>query len=407
MNAVPLPAAAKQLPSRILVVDDDRHFRRLCREYLRDGHAAYDIDDAATAADAVEACRSGEFECVLIDYQLPDATGTELCETLKSLCPPFTPMIIITGIGNEERAIEAMHSGAADYLPKDRVSVVSLSRAINNAIEKARLLQSVEERNRRLEHANVSLNEHHEHIQRFYHSVSHEIKTPLAAAREFIALVADGIFGKISDEQMDALDCALESCDQIAEQLNELLESTRLDTGKLRLRKTLRPVGKLIEASVASVQAAFDYKRISVDRLIEPNLPSISVDGRRIVQVLANLLSNAEKFTDAGGRVTVFAYLSECRSSVILGVADTGCGITPQDLPRIFDRLYQAEATAESKSTRGLGLGLSIAREIVALHDGEISVESEPGRGATFRVRLPIDAAETKPTRPTPAPTSS
>ncbi len=112
---------------------------------------------------------------------------------------------------------------------------------------------------------------------------------------------------------------------------------------------------------------------------------------RRSAQVLSNLLSNAQKFTDEGGVISVFAQCRADRGSVVIGVRDTGCGIAEHDLPHIFDRLYQADAHADSMSSRGLGLGLSIAREIVTLHGGEVQVESELGRGSVFRVVLPLE----------------
>ena len=381
---------------RVLIVDDDSAFRRLCKEYLRE-HAAspLEIAEASTAGDALARCGEQQFDCLLVDYNLPDGSGTDLLPQLRQSCGPLTPMIIMTGVGNEQIAIEALHCGASDYLPKERVSGTSLSRAINNSIEKACLQHSINDRNERLERANDELRRKSDQIQRFYHSVSHEIKTPLTAAREFISLVSDGVFGSLSSAQVEALNYALESCDQIADHFNELIEVTRLETGKLRLEKTAATVEQLVTLSVASVYSAVADKNVCLEQKLDADLPALYVDSSRIVQVLSNLLSNAQKFTDEGGMITVFAHCSaDCRS-VVIGVRDTGCGIAEHDLPHIFDRLYQADAHADSMSSRGLGLGLSIAREIVMLHGGEVRVESELGRGSVFRVVLPIEELPT------------
>jgi signal transduction histidine kinase len=292
--------------------------------------------------------------------------------------------------GSRQR--EALHAGAADYIPKDRATEISLGRAVGNAIERSRLLRSIEDRNQRLQRVNDELQRTNDQIRRFYHAVSHEIKTPLTAAREFVALVADGVFGALSDHQSEALGYAIESCDQMASQFNELLESTRLETGKLRLEKTPWNVHKLIAMSLASVRTAIQAKKIALDELVEADLPDLHVDGSRIVQVLANLLSNAERFTEPGGHISVFAERSRVLDGIAIGVRDTGCGIGEADLPRIFDRLYQAESRTDTLSTRGLGLGLSIAHEIVMLHGGKIVAESELGAGSTFCVHLPHDA---------------
>jgi signal transduction histidine kinase len=375
---------------RVLVVDDDPAFRRLCAEYLRDdSRSVYETIEAGTAAEAVGICGSEILDCLLIDYNLPDASGTTLLRELRNSCGPLTPMILLTGIGSEEIAIEALHAGAADYIPKDRISEESLARAISNSVERARLMRSIDDRNQRLMRANEELQRKSDQIQRFYQAVSHEIKTPLTAAREFLSLVADGVYGQVSEQQAEALGLAMESCDQIAGHFNELIEVTRLDTGKLRLKKAPCGPQRLVTLSVASVRAAAAVKGVALEECVAADLPPLDVDGSRIVQVLSNLLNNAEKFTPAGGTIKVFAERGPIPDTVTIGVSDTGCGIAPHDLPRIFDRLYQAASHAET-FTRGLGLGLSIAHDIVALHGGELLVESEVGRGSTFKVQLPV-----------------
>lgn len=384
-------AKGGEAPTRVLVVDDDPAFRRLCKELLLDNPAkvSYEFSEAATAADALALARTMIFDCVLLDYRLPDASGTMLLRELRAVCGSLTPMILLTGLGSEDVAIEALHAGAADYIPKDRATEISLGRAVGNAVERSRLLRSIDDRNQRLQRVNDELQRTNDQIRQFYHAVSHEIKTPLTAAREFVALVADGVFGELSDHQSEALGYALESCDQMASQFNELLESTRLETNKLRLEKTAWNVHKLIAMSLASVRSAIQSKQIVLEELIDSSLPELNVDGSRIVQVLANLLSNAEKFTEPGGHIRVFAERSSTLDGITIGVRDTGCGIGEQDLPRIFDRLYQADSRAGSLSTRGLGLGLSIAHEIVTLHGGKIVAESQVGSGSTFYVHLP------------------
>ncbi len=375
--------------ANVLIVDDDPAFRRLCIEYLRDESGDhYDVVEANTGAEAVGKCETTQFDCLLIDYRLPDTSGTALVQELRHTCDPTTPMILLTGLGSEELAMEALHIGAADYIPKERVSDKSLDRAIANAIERSRLLKSIRERNERLQRANEELKRKNYQIQRFYHAVSHEIKTPLTAAIEFISLVTDGIYGDVTTDQAEALGYAMESCDQIAAHFNELIDSTRLETGKLRIEKSPCSVRKLVTLSVASARAAIQAKDVKLDESFEPDLPDVEVDGSRIVQVLSNLLGNAEKFTEPGGTITVSAEHSRAhKGGVVIGVRDTGCGIAPEHLPRIFDRLYQANS--DSLNTRGLGLGLSIAREIVRLHGGRLDVESEPGRGSVFWVHLP------------------
>jgi DNA-binding response OmpR family regulator len=164
-----------------LIVDDDAAFRRLCREYLRhQSEVRYEITEAATGQQAVDSFDPCAFDCILVDYRLPDTSGTGLMRRLRPEEEITTPMIMLTAVGSEDVAMDALHSGAADYIPKHKVSDQSLHRAISSAVEKARLRKSVRERTEKLKQANEQLRLKNAQIQRFYHTVSHEIKTPLS-----------------------------------------------------------------------------------------------------------------------------------------------------------------------------------------------------------------------------------
>lgn len=376
---------------RLLIVDDDAAFRRLCSEYLRhQSDVLYDISEASTGEQAVASFDPSTFDCILVDYRLPDTSGTGLMRSLRPNLGFATPMIMLTAVGSEDIAMEAVHSGAADYIPKHRVSDKSLHRAISYAVEKDRLRRSIRDRTEKLQQANEQLRLKNAQIQRFYHTVSHEIKTPLTAAREFIALVSDGVIGKVTEAQSEALTYAIQSCDQIAAHFNDLIESTRLETGKLRIDTESQDLGALIRQSVMSVKASIDAEGVALEQSVKPNLPAVQVDGSRIVQVLSNLLSNAAKYTDPGGTIAISASLDADRAAVIVSVSDTGCGIPAEHLPHIFERLYQVDERSHASTHAGLGLGLSIAQEIVTLHGSELQVDSEVGKGTTFRFLLPV-----------------
>lgn len=377
---------------RVLIVDDDPPFRRICREYLGEqGPGIYEVYEAGDADAAEVAFAETRFDCVLIDYRLPDTSGTGLMRRLCSVAETAPPMIILTGVGNEDIAMEAVHGGAADYIPKSRVSPQSLHRAVKSSVIRSRLERSVHERTKKLEEANRELHRKTDQIERFYHTISHEIKTPLTAAREFIALVADGTTGQISPQQRETLSLAIDSCDQLAAHVNELIESTRLDTGKMKIVKKSNKIETMIRRSVVSVQPSVQDKNIALKESVDENLPVLNVDGSRIVQVLSNLLANAVKFTEAGGQIRIGAARdSECDDRVRICVTDSGCGISEEHLPLIFDRLYQVNDHGDYLMGVGLGLGLSIAKEIVALHGGTLDVVSDVGQGSTFCVLLPL-----------------
>lgn len=377
---------------RVLVVDDDPAYRHLCKRYLsRNDETTYEVVTVANAADAYEQCEKSDFDCILIDYVLPDLMGTQVIRNLGLRMPKeIPPTIIMTAGSGEIAATDAVRAGATDFLSKGVVSAESLARAINNAVEKGRLKQSVNKHGRDLQDANKQLQAKNDEIQRFYQSVSHEVKTPLAAAREFVAIVLDGVAGPVTDEQKEILQYALESCDQITSHFNDLVEMTRLDAAKITMKKTLGSLDSVVTRCLASMASAVKAKELNLITEIETPLPMLHIDSNRVIQVLSNLLGNAIKYTDPGGQITLDISHRTSKRAVQISVTDTGCGIPEKDLPQVFGRLYQVGNTGDELMGAGLGLGLTIAKEIVALHDGEIWAESELGTGSSFVFSLPV-----------------
>jgi signal transduction histidine kinase len=328
-------------------------------------------------------------DCVLLDYKLPDLNGLEFLNNLSSRKPEHAaPVIMLTGEGSEELVVEALRSGAVDYVPKKVVSNRSLTRAITNAVEKHELRTAVEHKQRKLEKTNKELLRKHDEIQRFYHTLSHELKTPLTGACEFVSIVLDGLSGPLNETQTEYLGLAKEACDQMTRGLNDLLDATRLDTGKLHISPQRCSIDTLVSRIVMSMKPLAERKGISLDDEISHDLPDVYIDEQRITQVLTNLLTNAFKFTENGGEVSVkVGDSADTSESVLISVVDTGRGIEADQLPHIFDRLYQV-TRSDSHGEGGLGLGLNICKELVVLHKGNLWVESTPGAGSTFSFNI-------------------
>ncbi len=380
-----------QTPLRILIVEDAPEDRELCRRLLRQSTGCgYEVLEAESGAEGLALCQMVLPDCILLDYRLCDLDGLEFLEALRGEDGQLSaPVVMLTGQGSETIAVEAMQSGAADYIPKSVLSAECLERSISNAVEKHVLLTALEEQCRILEQTNQELHRRTEEIQRFYHVLSHELKTPLTSAREFVSIVLDGLAGPLCDEQREYLSFAKESCDQMTLDLNDLLDATRLDTGKLHIAPCPDSMGEVVSQALASMAAPAQDKGVRLRHVIEPGLPEVSIDAKRIIQVLTNLLSNALKFTPEGGEVVIEVHDNPQKgSSVLVSVSDTGRGIAPEQLDYIFDRLYQTQSD-DAVLKGGLGLGLHICREIVRLHAGEIWVESTPGKGSAFFFTVP------------------
>jgi len=379
-------------PLQVLIIDDSPADQEICCQFLRE-HAEYDYTFlcASSGKSGIELCQSAQPDCVLVDYLLPDLDGIAFLAALGAdlSALPF-PIIMLTGYGNEMLVAEAMRAGVADYLPKDVLSAKSLGRAITNAMEKHRLWRALEEQRRLLWRSNAELRRRNEEICTFYHMLSHELKTPLTAAREFVAIVIDGLAGPINETQREYLGIAKESCDQMTLGLNDLLDVARLDTGKLHLDPKRTEIATVVERAVAMMAPMAEKAGIALTAQVESSLPDLMMDARRMVQVLTNLIGNALKYTASGGWVTVrVTLLPPEQDGVLVAVSDPGRGIAPEQHARIFERLYQARAE-DDVFEGGLGLGLYICREVVKLHRGEIWVESTPGQGSTFFFTLPL-----------------
>jgi signal transduction histidine kinase len=193
--------------------------------------------------------------------------------------------------------------------------------------------------------------------------------------------------GDLRERALDALE---RNADTLTRMINDVLDTSRIVTGKLRLSLDACPVDMVISDAVRTIEPAAEAKQISLAASVEPGL-TVLCDRDRMQQVIWNLLSNAIKFTPSGGAVSVRAMRR--RSEIAISISDTGIGIAPEHLPFVFQRFWQAH-TGASREFGGLGLGLALARHIVELHGGSMSAESAgEGEGTVFTIVLPTAAA--------------
>jgi len=248
-------------------------------------------------------------------------------------------------------------------------TIVGASKIARDITEQKRLRQTVEEASRAKDE--------------FLAALSHELRTPLNTVLGYVQMLQNG---SIEPEQRArALDVIGRNARVLGRLVDDVLDTSRIVTGKMRVELRLCPLTSIIEEAVSAIAPAAQNKGVRIDTHVQPAL-DVPCDADRIRQVLFNLLSNAVKFTPAGGSITVTA--SRQNDTVTVAVEDTGAGIAAGDLPHIFQRFWQGESGGRSQT--GLGLGLALARHFVELHGGTISARSEgPGSGARFEVVLP------------------
>ncbi|MBX2881718.1 MAG: hybrid sensor histidine kinase/response regulator [Granulosicoccus sp.] len=385
-----LPQTQDTENGRLLLIDDDPSFVHLCKRYLKsDEQFNLTVVSAASCGEALAFCNVDCFDCIVVDYHLPDGLGTDLLANLcRLLADRMPPAVVLTSAVDRDAPVKAMRNGACDFIYKSEFNRSSFRRTVKNAVRIGQLQRDNRNRLTELEAANDQLRSRSEEIQRFYQTVSHEVKTPLTAIREFVSIVHDGLAGEVLDEQKRLLRYALQGCDQIKNHFNDLLELSRFETGKINLHLAPDNIYEVFDHCLASASPLAIAKGIQLEIVDQPDLPLIMMQRDRVVQVLSNLINNAIKFTEPGGSVIVSADLSSDGSHLQLCVRDTGCGISPADVEHVFDRLFQVEVSENQVSESGLGLGLSIASEIVSLHGGKLVVNSREGQGSEFYFEL-------------------
>jgi PAS domain S-box-containing protein len=226
--------------------------------------------------------------------------------------------------------------------------------------------------------------------ENFLSHVSHELRTPLTAIYFFTTNLLDGILGDLTVPQHEQLELALTNVCQLKDMVSDLIDISRIDTHKIALDLQYTSPKKLIAEVLATCRTNAVARRINLRSDILETLPAAWADASRVRQILTNLIDNGIKFTPMGGTVSVGTCSLPAEDGLLcLTVSDTGCGIPPENLETVFDRLAQLE-NGNGVSRSGLGLGLFITRELVSLQGGRIWVESSPGQGSTFSFTLPL-----------------
>jgi signal transduction histidine kinase len=412
--------------ARILIVDDLPEKLLVYRTLLEDLDAQ--IVEARSGTEALKRVLEGEFAVILLDVNMPDIDGLETANLVRRhKNGRHTPIIFITSYADEMQTARGYELGAVDYImspviapvlrTKVRVFVDLYEARVALALSNQELETRVTERTAELQKSNERL--HAEIAERlraeaereallarekvlraeaeelsrlkdeFLATMSHELRTPLNAIFGWITLLRTRRLDEATQER------ALETIERNARAqkrlIEDLLDVSRIVTGKVALELVTVDPRRVVEAAVETMHPAAQAKGLKIVPLLDIGAGTVRGDFARLQQVVCNLLSNAIKFTDAGGHVEVC--LARRNGEVEISVADSGQGIKPEFLPLVFDRFRQEDGSI-SRRHGGLGLGLAIVRHLVELHAGSVEAQSAgEGKGARFIVRLPAREA--------------
>jgi len=481
----------------VLVVDDEKVVREGCSRILNP--EGFQVLTAENGQEALEALDREAVNVILCDLKMPVMGALEVLEEVGQHYPDI-PVIIITGHGTVESAVDCMKKGAYDFITKpfraDHVVLVVKRALEKQALERrARQLQEERARNlydlateqsrirtivncmadgvlvtnrdfevvlfnpalmRLLEleppsaqpavlsdllgdkalfealqtllakpgnetelisqelqrdrihlralsalvygpdrevlgtitvlHDITSFKELDEMKSNFVHQVSHELRAPLSAINQQHSVILDGLAGELTGKQRELLKRGQGRIQGLLDMINDLLDVARIESGHGVQQQVVLNLADILGETVALLESKAEERGLSLELELPPELPLVQADARSMEEVFTNLISNGINYTPDGGTVTVSAILHG--EYLEFRVSDTGVGIAPEEIPKIFDKFYRVKHP-ETRQVIGTGLGLSIVKGIIEAHRGSVEVESKPGVGTTFRVLLP------------------
>jgi len=367
-------------PLKVLIVEDSEDDTLLVIRELKLGDYTPTFQRVDTAAAMQTALRNQEWDVIVADYNLPSFSALEALRLLKDSGLDL-PFIIVSGSITDETAVAAMKAGAHDYIMKD-----NLKRLVS-AIERELHEAEVRRERKHLQRRVVEYEELNTLKSTLLSTVSHELRTPLTTIKGYSTMLLDYDRRLKRNEKQEYLSAIDRATDRMTELVDHLLDMSRLEAGLLKLDKTPTNITALLQTTIAEARLRTPGHKIVL------NLPKavlkLNSDGRRIRQVVDNLINNATKYSKVGSIVTVEAKSQD--SELVISVADQGKGIPRENVEKIFDRMFNLEHRL-AQDPGGLGLGLALCKALVEAHGGRIWVESELGKGSVFHLALPREA---------------
>ena len=385
------------LPERtILIIDDNPINLGVIADYLVD--SGYGIITALTGEEGLERAGNIQPDLILLDVMMPGIDGFETCRRLKAdEATKDIPVIYMTALAGADDKVKGFTTGAVDYVTKPIHQEEVLAR-INTHLTIHQLQQELEDKNetlerqvakrtRDLEIALSKLQETDRAKSQFITMMSHELRTPLNAINGFSELLLMGLSGDLPEQSHNDVQLIYNNGQHLLELINDILDISQIESGHIQLEREPLRAQEVIEDVLTSSISLVKDKQLEIVTSVSDDLPLVYADRTCLKQVLLNLINNAIKFTHEG-IITLKADVEDS-SKIRFTVIDTGIGIPMEKLDAIFNSFQQVDMS-DARLFSGTGLGLTICKQLVNLHDGEIGVQSKVGIGSEFWFTLPV-----------------
>jgi two-component system, sensor histidine kinase and response regulator len=366
----------------VLVVEDSSTFVFALRKILTS--LGVTISVARTLTTARSELAAAAFDAVLLDLNLPDSAGLDTLHSILETCD--LPTVVITGNDDRSLAAAAILAGADEYLVKGPLDARVLGQTLSHTLERHRFRAKLKQLADELKVKNERLEQLDQHKNHMLGMAAHDIRNPLGIILGYAKFLQADAGPVLSVEQRAFLDAITQSSEFILGLVEQLLDISTIESGKLVITRSPMDLVPLVTNHINLINVLAGRKNIRLTVDIPSDGAKLLADASKLEQVLSNLIGNAIKFSQPG--TTIMVRVSASTDCVEFSVQDEGPGIPREEINLLF-RPFSTTSVRASNGERSTGLGLAIARRIVEGHRGEISVDSEVGKGSTFRVVLP------------------
>lgn len=364
----------------ILAVDDNITNLKIVTEHLL--HAGFKVLSARNGESGIQRARLAQPDLILLDVQMPDLNGFEVCRRLKAEeAVKDIPVIFMTALNSVEDKLQGFAVGGVDYIPKPFEAAELLARVETHLLlyKQRRQIAELQQKERAYF---LNLNQLK---NQFVSTASHDLKNPIGIIKSYVELIEE-TSPELDSDVKKYLERIKYGADQMLNLVKDLLDLTRMEMGAtLELRQIA--LSTFLTERLSDFELLAWQKKITLTSSLPQINLQVSFDTGRMTQVINNLLSNALKYTPAGGEIKLAAYTQN--GKLFIEISDNGLGIPAEDLPHLFDKFYRVRRE-KHLAEEGTGLGLAIVKTLVEKHDGQIQVKSTLGEGTTFSIIFPL-----------------